>query len=433
MSSFESNTESDKNSSSISLSEVSESFSFEKPSEKEKTQKFCRCIFCFNVPLIYFKSKYIYLKCINCPDVCSKRLFYNYMFRDLTTYQYLLKKDNYDNLYFDNGQFYEQENGKKKLPISCIDNYCEKHFLKFYYFCETCQTNLCIDCKNNHNGHIIKYLNDYKLSSKEIEEIEKIIFETSEYFQNNIDIIKRTKKSLEDNLINVLNELDEHKNDLNKELINDLMNKIPNNINDIKNFPNDFNNYMSNLINILDDINLTKVHYENNLIGELQDKIIEKFELFEKEISNLERDIDDYIIDNKYFIMFAQNILDFYKLKENKINYQIIINLVNLRDNLQNLSNNKIIINEFEEFQYFMNHFLNGKSLLKNYKGIENVFSEELLKANVSNIQNLDKYKSSTNIEQISLLTNISIRELKIMNWIKNLQIFSEIIVIYQW
>ena len=77
MSSFESNTESDKNSSSISLSEVSESFSFEKFSEKEKTQKFCRCIFCFNVPLIYFKSKYIYLKCINCPDVCSKRLFYN--------------------------------------------------------------------------------------------------------------------------------------------------------------------------------------------------------------------------------------------------------------------------------------------------------------------------------------------------------------------
>ena len=353
-----------------------------------------------------------------CPDVYSKRPFYHYMFRDLTTYKYLLKTDNFDNLYFDNGEFYEQEKGKKKLPISCIDNYCEKHFLKFYYFCETCQTNLCIDCKNYHNGHIIKYLNDYKLSSKEIEEIEKIIFETSEYFQNNIDIIKRTKKSL--------------KNDLNKELINDLMNKIPNNINDIKNFPNDFNNYMSNLINILDDINLTKVHYENNLIGELQDKIIEKFELFEKEISNLERDIDDYIIDNKYFIMFAQNILDFYKLKENKINYQIIINLVNLRDNLQNLSNNKIIINEFEEFQYFMNLYLNGKSLLKDYKGIENVFSEKLLSANIINIRNLEKYKSSTNIEQISLLTNINVRELKIINWIKNQQVFSEIIEIYE-
>ena len=64
MSSFESNTQSDMNSSSISLSEESESFSFEKLSEKEKTHKFCRCIFCFNVPLIYFKSKYVYLKCI---------------------------------------------------------------------------------------------------------------------------------------------------------------------------------------------------------------------------------------------------------------------------------------------------------------------------------------------------------------------------------
>ena len=428
MNTFDSVESSDMESS-ISLSGVSESFSFEKPSEKEKTQKFCRCIYCFSIPLIYFKYKTVYLKCINCPDVYTPRHFFHYIYRDLVTYKYLLRKENIDNIYFENGEFYEEEKGKKKLPIYCIDSYCEKHFLKYYYFCETCQSNLCLDCKNYHNGHIIKYLNDYKLTSNEIEEIEKILFETNEYFSNKEDIVKRIKQNLEDNLIKGLDYLETHKNDLNNELINDLINKIPNNINDIANFPNDFNNYILNLINKVIENNLTNSNYKSNLIEELQNEMISKVELFKKEISNIENDIHDYILDNQFFVLFAQNIIDIYKLKENNINYQIIINLVNLRDSLQNISNNKMIINEFEEFQYFINCFFHPKHLLKDYKGIEKVFSEKILNLNIFNIVENNNYTSD--IQKVSLLTNLSVRELTIINWIKNKVIFNEQLLVF--
>ena len=113
----------------------------------------------------------------------------------------------------------------------------------------------------------------------------------------------------------------------------------------------------------------------------------------------------------------------------NNINYQIIINLVNLRDSLQNISNNKMIINEFEEFQYFINCFLNKKYLLKDYKGIEKVFSKKILNLNIFNIVENNNYTSD--IQKVSLLTNLSVRELTIINWIKNKVIFNEQLLVF--
>jgi hypothetical protein len=338
--------------------------------------------------------------------------------------------NNFDNGYFYDGEFYLNEiKGKKILPISNIDNYCEEHFLKYYYFCETCQSNLCLDCKNYHNGHTIKYLNDYKLSSKEIEEIEKCIFQTNEFLDSNIDILKVIKQNLRNRLINVLDYLELYRNCLNKEQINELINKIPNNIHDFENFPNDFNNYISNVINIINENNLKNINYENNLIDEFQDKIIEKFELFEKEISNVENKISEYFYLNKMFIIIIQNIIDIYKLKENNLNYQIIKNLVNIRDNLQNLINNKNIITEFEGFKYYINGFLNGKYILNSYKKIENIFSKKLLSIN---IWSLKEFPIILSIENTSLLYNISIRDIIIINWIKNKSQFNDKIILYQ-
>ena len=430
MSSFESNTSSDMKSISISLKEESKSFSFEKISENEKNLKFCRCIFCFRIPLIYIKNSLIYLKCLNCPDVYSIRKINNYIYRDLINYKEWFRMNNFDNGYFYDGEFYLNEiKGKKILPISNIDNYCEEHFLKYYYFCETCQSNLCLDCKNYHNGHSIKYLNDYKLSSKEIEEIEKCIFQTNEFLDSNIDILKVIKQNLRNRLINVLDYLELYRNCLNKEQINELINKIPNNIHDFENFPNDFNNYISNVINIINENNLKNINYENNLIEEFQDKIIEKFELFEKEISNVENKISEYFYLNKMFIIIIQNIIDIYKLKENNLNYQIIKNLVNIRDNLQNLINNKNIITEFEGFKYYINGFLNGKYILNSYKKIENIFSKKLLSIN---IWSLKEFPIISSIENTSLLYNISIRDIIIINWIKNKSQFNDKIILYQ-
>ena len=90
-----------------------------------------------------------------------------------------------------------------------------------------------------------EYKKEYKINN-EIENIQKIIDESNEYI-NSDDVINIIDKVLE-NLREEINDfIQENYNNLNlnKETIEDLITKVPNNIEDIVNFP----------INLIDYIN----------------------------------------------------------------------------------------------------------------------------------------------------------------------------------
>ena len=130
--------------------------SFEKMSEEEKIIKYCRCILCGRIPLIYYKNEWVYVKCIYCEKVSTKIYIDKYNYTHLKNLSSIFSDKNIDNHTLKEGNIIKINNEDKHLlPFSLIDNYCEIHFEKYYSFCETCKKNLCYSCENEHEGHII--------------------------------------------------------------------------------------------------------------------------------------------------------------------------------------------------------------------------------------------------------------------------------------
>lgn len=241
----------------ISPSEIpSYSFLVEEPIPYQinlKEQKFCRCPICKKIVLIFIYDEEIYLKCVYCDDVYTKRNIHIFIKNDLITFENTFLYKNIKKSYIKNSQIIQNTSFDGiHLPILCIDDFCETHFKSFYSFCKKCKINLCQDCiiiHNNEHKKDIMTFNEYKKEYKinnEIENIQKIIDESKEYI-NSDDVVNIIDKVL-GNLREEINEfIQENYNNLNlnKETIEDLITKVPNNIEDIVNFP----------INLIDYIN----------------------------------------------------------------------------------------------------------------------------------------------------------------------------------
>ena len=216
---------------------------------------------------------------------------------------------------------------------------------------------------------------EYKITN-EIENIQKIIDESNEYI-NSDDVINIIDKVL-DNLLEEINDLiQENYNNLNlnKETIEDLITKIPNNIEDIVNFP----------INLIDYINeITKKKKENSSVinekietkysEELLQKIVTQVNLFQLKLKDdsVSNSLKKYFENNKAYITIAQNIVDVYKLKISNPNFQILKNIINLKNNINNLNNN--ILDIFTKFQSLMNDVNNKKNFISSYQEIKNEY-----------------------------------------------------------
>ena len=67
----------------------------------------------------------------------------------------------------------DNQKSKNLISINEIDFHCKKHKKEFIQFCKDCNSNLCDECKNEHNiSHKKIELRDIKLSEDEINSIE---------------------------------------------------------------------------------------------------------------------------------------------------------------------------------------------------------------------------------------------------------------------
>ena len=418
-----------------SISEFSKEFNFELLSEKEKEQKFCRCPICRRIPLIYYYNSSIFLKCIYCPDVYTKRTIGSFNYSDLCSYKKLLSIKNLDKIYISNGNFYDSKIDEHCIPLACIDNYCDEHlYEKYYFFCETCKKNLCNKCNDFHKMHNVKKLEEYQLNNDELEEIQTKINECKSFVNSLNNLYEKIIKILSEDVIKVCLLFESDKiNNLSETFVNDLIEKIPKSVNNIFYFPYNFHNYLVDLINLIIDEKKNSLNQNKEIsknISSLEKEIIQRFTLFQE---NMKKEgiisyFENYQYKNKILIDIAQNILDMYKEKEFNLNYQLCINLQNLKNNLNSMDDKIVFIDELDEFKNIINKINNNLLLINSYEVVKNEFSSNLLNIDLYKIK---KKRIISNIDYSASLYKTSIRELKIINWIQNMKVYNELIFIF--
>ena len=127
---------------------------------------------------------------------------------------------------------------------------CQKHEQKYSLFCETCKINICEDCKNIHNNHILKSFFDVMLNKSKLNSIIKDSEKYTEKINHILDTITLIKKNFEIKLKEIQNYLG-----LLKRIKEYLINNFNNNYYDYYNFSNI--NYLLSFFNRNDiyDIN----------------------------------------------------------------------------------------------------------------------------------------------------------------------------------
>ncbi len=196
---------------------------------------------------------------------------------------------------------------------------CQKHNIKYLYFCTKCNIPLCSDCymfEDNHKNHEIKRINDvykehFDLIKKEKEDLdnnsEKLNRKLKDINEKIIEIgnykYKRSKE-LEDTFNNLNNQLHNNSQDLINKLIKwkqDLENKIDkieierqNISKEIKNSTKSIlitktNNILNSIKKIKEKLNKEKDIKQNfnlNFSNEIPNSIIPKYETAKFEINN---------------------------------------------------------------------------------------------------------------------------------------------------
>ena len=123
----------------------------------------------------------------------------------------------------------------------------------------------------------------------------------------------------------------------------------------------------------------------------------------------------------------AQNILDMYKVKECDLNYQLCFNLQNLKNHLNSMNDKMIFIDELDEFKNIINKINNELLLINPYEVVKSEFSSNLINIDL----NKNNKKVISNINNQAELNKISKREIKIINWIQNMNVYNEMIYIF--
>ena len=153
----------------------------------------------------------------------------------------------------------------QNFPI--FDFLCKKHSKTFYYYCKKCQLNICEDCKNKHNNHILIPFDEIGFNNNEINQI----------------------YSLNNEIQSNFNKFNKIKNEINT-LINQI--KLINKNNEI--YQNDSsNNYKKYLIDCLLKIN-EKLEIKTNIL------------LINFEKNNIEQKIQNYktcLLQNNYLTL----------------------------------------------------------------------------------------------------------------------------------
>ena len=113
---------------------------------------------------------------------------------------------------------------------------------------------------------------------------------------------------------------------------------------------------------------------ETKYSEELLQKIVTQVNLFQLKLKDdsVSDSLKKYFENNKAYITIAQNIVDVYKLKISNPNFQILKNIINLKNNINNLNNN--ILDIFTKFQSLMNDVNNKKNFISSYQEIKNEY-----------------------------------------------------------
>ena len=356
-----------------------------------KDQKIYRCIICGNIPLIFLYNLQIHLKCIYCKkeNVICKRLIGHFCNRDLKTIAEISSNKNY----YDNF-------------------YCQNHKEIINSFCENCKINLCLKCENEHKNHRVKSLHKYFLSQNDINNIQEKI-NKSKLFLENFEKLKLNDLDNNQIIIKIQKEIKKIFNFFskikNEEIFNKYINQYPKDYR-LEEFPFKLHEYYLYIKNInLSNENDNK-YFQNN---ETVNNIITHFKNWKNTFIDDKEEINGYIEINHYLIIFAQNILDVYKMNEQHLNYQICYNLKNIKDKL--IEPKTFFCDKFELFIYFHEKFINRK----------------YIKFLDLNLWKLKPYEFESNFINTSLKYNKSVEDIRICNWIYNSEIYSGKIFLY--
>ena len=161
-------------------------------------------------------------------DICSNKKLDKTDDEDLNDLvNKMLIVDLKDRISWDN--YFEHPFFKKTFSqnFPVFDFLCKKHMKTIYYYCKNCQLNICEDCKNQHDNHILIPFHEIGFTNEEINQINFLNNEIKTNF-NKFNKIKNEINSLIDQikLINKNNEIyqNDSSNNYKKYLIDCLVN-----------------------------------------------------------------------------------------------------------------------------------------------------------------------------------------------------------------
>ena len=213
-------------------------------------------------------------------------------------------------------------------------------------------------CENEHKNHRVKSLHKYFLSQNDINNIQEKI-NNSKLFLENVEKLKLNDLDNNQIIIKIQKEIKKIFNFFskikNEEIFNKYINQYPKDYR-LEEFPFKLHEYYLYIKNInLSNENDNK-YFQNN---ETVNNIITHFKNWKNTFIDDKEEINGYIEINHYLIIFAQNILDVYKMNEQHLNYQICYNLKNIKDKL--IEPKTFFCDKFELFIYFHEKFINRK------------------------------------------------------------------------
>ncbi len=104
---------------------------------------------------------------------------------------------------------------KYKINEEEINNfYCNDHDKMYVRYCETCNKDICLRCKKNHNNHIIKDLDEYGFEPNEEKEKIQEIEQKLKKFESIVEIIKSNNETNDEEIKILKNKIEQVKNNI---------------------------------------------------------------------------------------------------------------------------------------------------------------------------------------------------------------------------
>ena len=269
----------------------------------------------------------------------------------------------------------------------CNINNKSKSYKNKFYICGTCNKNICLLCKENHNKDhiIIEYENKNYLCHKHNELFASYCDECKE----NLCIQCQIEHDNNHKIISYMEILPN-------------INNIKNKIKELRDIIDRFNNNIDDIINIFKNIkmNLEKYYIINNNIMNNYNVRNRNYEIF-KNLNNIN---NNKIMNDLKDIINEKNIINkfnkIYNLNDKIKNNEININEEEKKDEEIKIKNNEIKVNEIETLK-----FRNEINLIykTEKKGKQRIFGKKFVENNKNNIELIINEIKSELIEEYEL------------------------------